>query len=172
MRLEIRGASTRAGITIALNFLPMKLSKSTITLGVLALLVSVYLAMHMAVQAAEFPQASHSPRAHASTTAYALTGNATATRIVATSTREAATATLPATANRLGVTLQTINCVSGGAVWIQFNDVHATTSTGYWLAASSTATFADSVPNVYGSIRASASNAACTLLVTEWRSEN
>jgi len=141
---------------------------------ILALVIAGKMGVFLGTQTLRgvFPQQSSIAKAHASTTSYALVGNAVATRIVATSTRMDATDTLPATSGRMGITLQTVNCAALGQVWLSFNDVPATTTTGFSLAASSTLTLSDTLPSVYGSIRASASSANCRLNVTEWRSEN
>lgn len=122
---------------------------------------------------AEFPQASNSPKQYASNTATTLTWGATATRVVSTSTRNAAGGGIDvATANRSAVTFQARNCVSTGGIWLNFNDVAAATNTGYFLGASTTLTFADAVPSVYGSVTAAATHANCVLHTTEWRTEN
>lgn len=150
-----------------------KLALATVAgLFVLTMFALALVVVHTSqkAEADEYPSQSMQARAHASSTVYTLTWGASQ-RVIATSTRMAATATLPATAGRIGTTYQTINCGTGGAVWLQFNDVAAATSTGYWLAASSTVTLSDAIPNVNGTIRALASTASCGLLVTEYRSE-
>jgi hypothetical protein len=120
--------------------------------------------------AAEFPTQGKSDGAYASTTAYSLAFSVS-TRVVATSTRYDATGGIPETSGRTGLTLQTINCPTvNNGVFLQFNDVAAATSTGMHMAASTTRTFGDEVPMVYGSIRAMSMSAGCTLLVTEYRS--
>lgn len=139
--------------------------------GILAFLAGAYFAIAPMVHAAAFPQQSAQPVAYASTTAYAIAQSST--RVIATSTRNEAVGFIPATNGRTGVTFQAVNCVAGGgSVYLSFNDLPAVGNTGFWLAASSSVTFSDSVPNVYGSVRAIAPLANCALLVTEYRSPN
>src|SRR3972149_2213190 len=102
----------------------------------LAIAATLFLVAYLAgvqlqqARAAEFAEQSMRSTAHASTTAYALTWGAVATRIVATSTFENATSLLPVTVGRTALTLQAVNCVAGGQIWLRFNDVPAATPTG------------------------------------------
>ena len=108
----------------------------------------------------------------ASSTVFALTGGATGKNIVGTSS---ASITDPAQGGRVALTLQTHHCTNTATVYLGFNDVAAATSTFFYLSGSTTVTFGDSVPMVHGSIRAMTSGtvaATCSLIVTEWRSEN
>ena len=116
-------------------------------------------------------QQSTSPTQYASSTAITLSWGRSIS-VLATSTRTEATGTLPATAGRTGVSIDAINCQPNSQVFISFNDVPAATSTGKWLAASSSITISGTIPNVYGSIRALASSGNCTLLVNEFRTIN
>lgn len=96
----------------------------------------------------------------ASSTSYTLTGNAAATRVIATSSGPG---------SRIAITVQATHCAAGGNVWIEFNDLAATTATSYLVAGSSTRTFGDTEPLPYGSLRASAGIANCIADITEWR---
>lgn len=116
----------------------------------------------------EFPSQSQQTQTYASSTVYSIVFGASQ-RVLATSTYESATGLLPETSGRSGVTFQAINCATNGNVWVRFNDLAAATSTGYFVGASSTATLGDSIPNIYGSIRAFASGGNCSLIVTEYR---
>lgn len=114
-------------------------------------------------------QASRSS-AFASSTAFSVTAS---TRVMSTSTQQQAEYSLtvgqtpPMTAGRTSVTFQTGLC----AVWLEWGDVTAVANTGMNIAASSTVTFAQDVPMIDGSIRAVSSGPACSLLVTEVRSQ-
>jgi len=128
-----------------------------------------------------FPQQSKVAKQYASTTAVTLTFGATARRVISTSTRQAAVGENPATAQRSAISFQTTNCATAGRVWLQFNDVAAATTTGFLVNSTSTATSVTGVdtltlgqdaPLPWGSITALASDANCTLLITEWRTEN
>lgn len=140
----------------------MTYSLKNILFGVIAVVVgswAVY-AMTQPVKAAWFPDPRINNPMVASSTAYTLTFGATATRIVATTTG-------PGT--RTALTVQPVNCGTGGVVYLQHNDVVAATSTGIAVFATTTATYADGFPVVSGSIRAMSAVATCTLLVTEFR---
>lgn len=138
-------------------------------LPISAALFATFMAV-MQVSGAEYPQQSMQSRTYASSTAITLTWGQSV-NVVGTSTFTAATTLLPATAGRTGLTVQTVNCQPNSEVWLQFNDVNAATTTGMWLAASTTRTFSQDVPMVYGAIKALASTNNCTLMVTEWRSQ-
>lgn len=122
--------------------------------------------------AGTFNQQSANPTPYASTTVTTLAwGRSIA--IVSTSTRNEATNTLPATTGRMAVSFQAVNCtVANADVWLSFNDVAAATTTGFWLKASTTQTFGDNVPNVYGAIKAIAVGGNCSIATTEWRTLN
>lgn len=145
-------------------------TKLTKIVGTVALLAAL---TPMIVSAATYPAQSERKEPYASTTAYSLSAG-TAQRIVATSTRMNATATIPATSGRTALALQAVNCGAGSDVWINFNDVAATSATGIRIAASSTmpTVLGDTVPMANGSISAVSSGSSCTLLVTEFRSSN
>lgn len=147
------------------------MSKKLILAVVAVLFIGAAVFISVSGNAAEFPSSLSIRQGRASTTAIALSAG-TSKRIIATSTFETANTLIPQTFGRMALTLQPVNCGSVAHVWLQFNDVAATTATGYSLAASSTITFSDDVPMAYGSIQALAEDANCTLLVTEWRSEN
>src|SRR3990167_289160 len=100
----------------------------------------------------------------ASSTAYSITfgGGVNSTRVLATSSGPG---------GRVAVSVQANNCVSGGQLWINFNDVRAATTTSYSLAASSTVVFVDVLPVPFGSLRVTASSAACTAVVHEFRTQ-
>lgn len=142
----------------------MTFSLKNVLLGILAVvfgLMAVYVMTQKSLGAA-FPDPRTSGVTHiASTTTYTLTWGAVGKRLVATST---------APGTRTALALQTFGCATGGTVWLKFNDKLAATSTGYMITASSTVVFADTLPAVYGSIRALASTATCKVLVTEFRS--
>lgn len=141
--------------------------KNQIVLAGIAVL-AVALATFTWVSAATFPRQSDQPTSIASSTTYAVAQSSIA--IVATSTYANSTGTSPVTTGRTAVSVQTVNCGAGAAVYLSFNDVPAAATTGYLLAASSTVTFGDGVPMVYGTIRAFSVFANCSLLVTEFRS--
>lgn len=109
---------------------------------------------------ASFPDPRTNVQMVASSTAWTLTSGASATRVVATSTTPGV---------RVALSFQTNNC-GVGIVYLNFNDFAGATSTGYQVTASSTVVFADTLPMVYGSVRAFSSLAGCTLLVNEFRS--
>ena len=138
----------------------MALSLKQVLLGVLAAMLGSLVVYAYYASAAAFPDPRTGAPIIASSTAYALTWGATATRIVATTTG-------PGT--RVGLTVQPVNCSPGGVVYLQHNDVVAATSTGMAVFATTTATYSDGIPIAFGSIRAMAAVASCTLLVTEWR---
>ena len=133
---------------------------------VIATIIAVALAQTQLTFGADFPSQYNQSPAIASSTTYTLTGGVVAsTRIVATSS------TADAIGGRTGLTVENVFCGTSGHVWLNFGDVASATGTIYHLAASTTVTFGDTLPMVYGSIRASASTANCTVKVIEWRSE-
>ena len=142
-----------------------------VVITLVAIAVAVGVVWSQRAYGSEFPRQSVSPKAHASSTATAL-GWGVNTRVVSTSTREEAAGGIPATVGRASITFQTTHCAAGGAVFLQFNDIPAATTTGYLLTASSTVTLGQDIPMYNGSIRALSYNGACTLLTTENRSEN
>lgn len=137
-------------------------------LGVLALVAALlYSNQPQQAQGAIFPSQGGTVPTLASTTAIALSGSSR--QILATST---ASTTDAAVGGRVAVQLQPINCTAGASVFLAYNDVAAVGNTGSVLLASSTTVYGDSLPMVHGSIRAINSGGTCTLLVTEFRSEN
>ena len=125
---------------------------------------------------AEFPREAVRPMEVASTTQYVLAANATATRIIATSTPtqtiiDGATVTL---VGRSAVKLQPVNCAASATIWVEYNDTPATTSTASLFMTGSTTpvTLGSDIPMAFGSLRASASVAGCSLNVTEFRTRN
>lgn len=151
----------------------MKLTKEKLGVGIL-LGVMFLTALALTIVptfASDFRQQSLMPTYYASSTAKALTWGA-ATTALGTSTPQAATSLIPATIGRAAVRFSAINCTSGGQIWLSYNDRPAATSTGAWLNASTSMTFGQDVPMVYGAIRAVASNANCTLLIEEFRTLN
>lgn len=139
-----------------------------VAFGVLALVAAFMLSNQSAtVQGAVFTSQSATLPTLASTTAFALSG--TSLQIVATSTASTTDITV---GGRAALQLQPINCTSGASVFLNYNDKAAVANTGSVLISSSTTVFGDSAPMVHGSIRAINSGGTCTLLVTEFRSEN
>ena len=140
----------------------MTFSLKNILFGVIAIVVGSWAVYTLTQQAygASFPDPRVANPAVASSTAYTLTWGGTATRLVATSTSPGA---------RLALSVQPVNCGTGGVVYLQHNDVAAATTTGFAVFATTTSTYADVVPVVSGSVRAMSAVANCTVLVTEWR---
>jgi len=101
----------------------------------------------------------------ASSTAFTLTN--TSQRLLASSTPT----------KRLAATIQPVNCtlVTGGLIYMKtFNDAPAVAATGIAAFGSSTLALGDypNTPVVQGSVQGITAAGTCTVLVTEWRSQN
>lgn len=145
------------------------MNKSLLIILGAAIAISGFLYYYNA-QAAMYQNEASRSTAIASSTTFGVTAS---TRVLSTSTPVTAAYSLiadtsaPLTMGRTAVTFQTANC----AVWLQWGDRTATVNAGMVLAASSTVTMGQDVPMINGSIRAVGSGPACTLLVTEVRSQ-
>lgn len=126
-----------------------------VLIGLSAVLFGLMVTSAAPTFGASFPDPRQEVTKVASSTTYTLATGASA-RIVATSSK------------RVSLTVQTINCATGGHLWFGFNDVAAATSTRVYMAASSTMQFGDALPVPYGSIRVLSGTPGCSATVTEF----